>query len=206
MHRSTARAALRPPVIAALRPDLVEVDRFERPPARVVELKPGAEGENVMSKSDDKERRGSDAAPDAAYKVGNKKPPLHSRFKPGQSGNPSGRRKGRSNFGTTLMKEFCKTIPATLYGKPVKVSQERLFAASIVKDGITKGPQSKALLAGFIERLEARLAAEAEARKKAEAEKPEKAFDWGEEQEELIKELARITGRELESLGSDEKR
>ena len=106
-----------------------------------------------MSKSDDKERRGSDAAPDAAYKVGNKKPPLHSRFKPGQSGNPSGRRKGRSNFGTILMKEFCKTIPATLNGKPVKVSQEQLFAASLVKDGITKGPQSKALLAGFIERL-----------------------------------------------------
>jgi Family of unknown function (DUF5681) len=193
-------------VIAALRPDLVEVDRFERPPARVVELKPGAEGENVMSKSDDKERRGSDAAPDAAYKVGNKKPPLHSRFKPGQSGNPSGRRKGRSNFGMILMEEFYKTIPATRNGKPVKVSQDRLFAASIVKDGITKGPQSKAQLAGHIERLEARLAAEAEARKKAEAEKPAEAFSWTDEQEKLVQELARVTGRKLESWGSEEER
>jgi Family of unknown function (DUF5681) len=193
-------------VIAALRPDLAEVDRFERPQARVVELKLGAEGENAMSKSDDKERRGSDAAPDAAYKVGNKKPPLHSRFKPGQSGNPSGRRKGRSNFGTILMKEFCKTIPATLNGKPVKVSQERLFAASIVKDGITKGPQSKALLRKIVEQEEAREAAEAEARKKAEAEKPAEAFSWSEEQEELLRELERIAGRELESLGSDEER
>ena len=29
--------------------------------------------------------------------VGYKKPPKHSRFKKGQSGNPSGRRKGRSS-------------------------------------------------------------------------------------------------------------
>ena len=155
-----------------------------------------------MSKSDDdKKHRGSDPAPDAAYKVGNKKPPLHSRFKPGQSGNPSGRRKGRPNFGTTLMEEFYKKIHATRNGKPVKVSQERLFAASLVKDGITKGPQSKALLAGFIERQEARLAAELEARKKAEAEKPAEAFSWSEEQEELYQELERIAGRELQVLG-----
>ena len=194
-------------MIAALRPDLAEVDRFERPQARVDDLKPGADGENAMSKSDDdKKRRGTDPAPDAAYKVGNKKPPLHSRFKPGQSGNPSGRRKGRPNFGTTLMEEFYKKIHATRNGKPVKVSQERLFAASLVKDGITKGPQSKALLASFIERQEARLAAELEARKKAEAEKPAEAFSWSEEQEELYRELERIAGRELESLGSDEKR
>ena len=50
------------------------------------------------------------------------------------------------------------------------------------------------------------MAAEAEARKKAEAEKPAEAFSWSEEQEELIRELERITGRELEPLGSDEKR
>ena len=154
-----------------------------------------------MSRSNDKELRGSDAAPDAPYKVGNKKPPLHSRFKPGQSGNPSGRRKGRSNFGTTLMKEFCKAVAATMNGKPIKVTNEQLFAAALVKDGITKGPQSKALLAGFIERLEARSAAEAEARKKAEAEKPAEAFSWSEEQEKLFRELERVTGRDLESLG-----
>ena len=91
-------------------------------------------------------------------------------------------------------------------GKPIKVTNEQLFAASLVKDGITKGPQSKALLAGFIERLEARLAAEAEARKKAEAEKPAEPFSWSEEHEQLDRELERVTGRELEVLGSDEER
>jgi len=33
-----------------------------------------------MSNESDKADRGSDSAADAPYKVGNKKPPLHSRF------------------------------------------------------------------------------------------------------------------------------
>jgi hypothetical protein len=151
-------------------------------------------------KDKDKEDRGSDSAPDAPYKVGNKKPPLHSRFKPGQSGNPRGRPKGRSNFGTTLMKEFYKPVAATINGKPVKKTNEQLFATSLVKDGITKGPQAKALLLKSIAQEEAREAAEAEARKKAEAQKPAHEFEWAEEQEKLIQELERVTGRTFEKV------
>ena len=125
-----------------------------------------------MSNESDKADRGTNSAPDAPYKVGNKKPPLHSRFKPGLSGNPSGRAKGRSNFGTILMKEFHKTMPATINGKPIKVTNQELFARSIVKDAITKGPQSKALMLNVIDQHEAQLAAEAEARNKVEAQKP----------------------------------
>ncbi len=53
-----------------------------------------------MSNSDDEDKadRGNDSAPVAPYKVGYKKPPLHTRFKPGQSGNPSGLAKIPSNF------------------------------------------------------------------------------------------------------------
>ena len=36
----------------------------------------------------------------ASYAVGYRRPPLHSRFKPGQSGNPSGRSKGSQNLKT----------------------------------------------------------------------------------------------------------
>ena len=78
-----------------------------------------------MSNESDKADRGSDSAPDAPYKVGNKKPPLHSRFKPGHSGNPSGRPKGRSNFGTVVLKEFHKVIPATINGKPSQSDERR---------------------------------------------------------------------------------
>lgn len=35
---------------------------------------------------------------DGTYEVGYGKPPTHSRFKPGQSGNPKGKRKGAKSF------------------------------------------------------------------------------------------------------------
>lgn len=41
-------------------------------------------------------------------KVGYCNPPIHTRFKPGQSGNPSGRPKGSKNFSTQMM-EFLLT-------------------------------------------------------------------------------------------------
>jgi hypothetical protein len=154
-----------------------------------------------MSNSRDEESRGTNAGPDKSYAVGNKKPPLHSRFKQGKSGNPSGRPKGRTNFDKTLLKEFYKPVSATINGKPIKVTNDKLFAASLVKDGITKGPQSKLQLANRIERAEARWAAEdrwaaeAEVRKQPEAEKP---FSWTAEQDKMYQELSFVLGRKPE--------
>jgi hypothetical protein len=144
-----------------------------------------------MSNSHNKKGRGNDTDPDKPYVVGNKKPPLQTRFKPGQTGNPSGRPKGRPKFAAILMDEFYRTVPATINGKPVKKTQARLFARSIVMDGITKGPQSKRILANKIERAEAQLAAEGEARKKAEAEEPVAKFSWTEAHERMMEELER---------------
>ena len=44
------------------------------------------------------------------YAVGYKRPPLHTRFQPGQSGNPSGRRRGSENLKTLLEKILCEEI------------------------------------------------------------------------------------------------
>ena len=144
-----------------------------------------------MSNSKDKKARASDADPDKPYAVGNKKPPLHTQFKPGQSGNPSGRPKGRPKFAAILMDEFYKIVSATINGKPVKENQARLFARSIITDGITRGPQSKRTLANEIGRAEAQLAIEAEARKKPEADEPAAKFSWTEAQERMLEEFER---------------
>jgi hypothetical protein len=52
------------------------------------------------------------AGHESGYKVGYGKPPLHSRFQPGQSGNPAGRPKGRQTLARDLYEELQETIAA----------------------------------------------------------------------------------------------
>ena len=51
-----------------------------------------------------------DGLPEDDYVVGPGRPPLHSRFKAGQSGNPKGRPKGSLNLATIVKKEGNKKI------------------------------------------------------------------------------------------------
>jgi Family of unknown function (DUF5681) len=116
-----------------------------------------------MSNSTDTKDLGNKWDPDKPYVVGNKKPPLHTRFKPGQSGNPRGRPKGRpkdlANFGELLMKEFHKQVPALIGGKTVVKSQGEIVAAQMVKNAITtKQPAYLNILLRFIEAHESRKA------------------------------------------------
>ena len=104
------------------------------------------EGVTRCPNSRDEENGATNAGPDKSYAVGNKKLPLHSRFKQGKSGSKRSP-DSRTNFETTLLKEFYKPVSATTNGKPIKVTNDRLFAASLVKDAITKGPQCKVQLA-----------------------------------------------------------
>jgi hypothetical protein len=48
--------------------------------------------------------------PPGQYDVGYGRPPVHSRFKPGQSGNPAGRQKGQPTLSEMVMKEAARLV------------------------------------------------------------------------------------------------
>ena len=58
------------------------------------------------------------------YDVGYGKPPVHSRFKPGQSGNSKGRPKGVRNFKTDVQTTLKASVRVTRGGKPRNVSTQ----------------------------------------------------------------------------------
>lgn len=60
----------------------------------------------------------TDAAGDTEQpKVGYRNPPRHSRFKPGQSGNPRGRPKGQRNLNTEIERVMAMPVPVTVNGR-----------------------------------------------------------------------------------------
>jgi hypothetical protein len=59
------------------------------------------------------------------YEVGYGRPPVHTRFKPGQSGNPAGRPKGAQNFTTEVDAELKETILVKEGGVTRRVSKRR---------------------------------------------------------------------------------
>ena len=65
------------------------------------------------------------------YEVGYRKPPKHTRFKPGQSGNPEGRQKGARNLKTELEEELHEMISIKEGGKPKTVSKQRAMLKSL---------------------------------------------------------------------------
>jgi Family of unknown function (DUF5681) len=120
--------------------------------------------------------------------VGYGKPPISGRWKPGQSGNPSGRPKNPSCFGDAVMKELFKTVTANVGGKIVKASNHQLFAQQMIKDGITKGTAAKKLVLQFMEQHEAREAAKEALKAKKQAE-GSADIDWDAEQEAVYQEV-----------------
>ncbi len=68
---------------------------------------------------------------DKDYEVGHGRPPKHTQFKKGQSGNPKGRRKGARGLKTDLRAELNERIEITENGKTLKLTKQQAMVKRI---------------------------------------------------------------------------
>ena len=83
---------------------------------------------------------------DRDYDVGYGRPPKHSRFKPGQSGNPGGRPKKSKEMNTLFRKELDKTIEVVEDGCKKRITKREAIVTQVVNRAIKGDPKSLQLM------------------------------------------------------------
>jgi hypothetical protein len=82
----------------------------------------------------------------APAKVGYGCPPVHSQFKPGQSGNPSGRAKGGQNLKTLFNKVLGEVISLRDGAEVKKITKAEAVVRSVVIAALKGDPRNVAIL------------------------------------------------------------
>ena len=71
------------------------------------------------------------------YSVGYKKPPRHTRFQPGKSGNPKGRPKKTPTLNEVFLKELLSQVPITMTdGRKRKISKIQAIAKRFSNEAV----------------------------------------------------------------------
>jgi len=79
---------------------------------------------------------------DKSDKVGYGRPPVHSRFKPGQSGNPPGRPKGTLNFTTDLKRTLQAPVTLNDGRKTRRVTTQEAALLRLAEKALKGDPKS----------------------------------------------------------------
>lgn len=91
-----------------------------------------------------------------SYKVGYGRPPEKSQWKPGHSGNPSGRPKKKQNVKTIsdyIVEELSSLIKTTVNGKSKSMAFGQAFAKKLLIDLMNASPKDKVLLLNLFSKM-----------------------------------------------------
>ena len=94
------------------------------------------------------------------YEVGYGKPPRHSRFRPGCSGNPRGRPKDSKNLSTLLHEALNEPVVVTENGRRRKVSKCQAVIKQLVNRSAQGDLKAMQMLLGTMQEIEHRGEAE----------------------------------------------
>jgi Family of unknown function (DUF5681) len=89
------------------------------------------------------------------YVVGYKKPPQHTRFKKGQSGNPRGKVEGRKNYRTEFLEELGEKVTVSENGRARKLSKQTLVIKRMVADAVNGDARAREHLLRLIGQIDA---------------------------------------------------
>ncbi len=105
-----------------------------------------------MSCDRDQRKSRRTVRPAASYDVGYRRPPVHSRFKPGQSGNPRGRPKGSKGVDQALRQALDRRVPDPRTGGRRKISMLEVIVEGLVLGAAKRDPRMLRLLIGLVDR------------------------------------------------------
>jgi hypothetical protein len=89
------------------------------------------------------------------YDVGYGRPPKHTRFRPGQSGNRKGRPKKSKNLDTLILQELDRKVRVTEAGTPKKVSKREAIVLKLVNGGLAGDPRQLEFLLKYLRSTDA---------------------------------------------------
>jgi hypothetical protein len=78
--------------------------------------------------------------------VGYGRPPIEHRFKPGESGNPSGRPKDAPRFAADLRDELCEVVAIADGNKTLEVTKQRAIVKALVHQALSGEPRAIATI------------------------------------------------------------
>jgi hypothetical protein len=94
--------------------------------------------------------------PERDYEVGYGKPPQHTRFKKGQSGNPRGRPRGSKNLATLVGAALDQKVTVTDGGRRRKITKREAMITQLVNMSAQADLKAMQILLGIMRDIERR--------------------------------------------------